>query len=404
MAETPRLTRRSMVAILGGTTAGLSGCVNRSQGGIEPARPQWATRWTGPDAGPARTSAVEVEGPTTFDNRSVLLKNARLPRFPIIEGAGGQYAAIQRRDGSHHLLGSHSGGNQWKKAKRVKYLGAIDERVVAGYGGEMESRPHRLVTLDPQSGSRRDIRRIGGRLSFSHILTGPDTLGYAINQTGGRLFRVETPIGETAWELNEVDGQRIDSVQASALSNDTVVLSIHADAGEDTFRPFVVAYDRESGEQQWLAEVSADQLTLGAEQVFCLSPARESGVKVVALGGADGETNWKTTVSVPAANNRCLVGTRLVLGKEQQVAGLNTDDGSVAWSVETTRNIHTIAGAANAVYVGTGEAIHCLSPAGRELSRSDFAPLMELSVSGGTLFVPQSSRVLAIRTGDTSTS
>lgn len=393
-----------MVAILGGTTLGVSGCIDRIQGGREPTWPKWATRWTGPDAGPARTSAVEIEGPTTFDNRSVLLKNARLHRFPIIEGAGGQYAAIQRRDGSHHLLASYSEGNRWKKAKRVTYLGAINETVVAGYGGEMESRPHRLVTLDPQSGSRRDIRRIGERLSFNHILTGPDTLGYAIDQIGGHQFRVETPIGETAWELNEVDGQRIDSVQASALLYDTVVLSIHANAGEDTFRPLVAAYDRESGEEQWLAEVSANQLTLGAEQAFCFGPAREGGVKVVALGGADGETNWKTTVSVPAAYNRCLVGDRLVLGKGQQVAGLNTDDGSVAWRFKTTPNAHTIAGAANAVYVGTDEAIHCLSPAGKELSRADVAPLMEISVSGGTLFVPQSSRVLAIRTGDTSRS
>jgi outer membrane protein assembly factor BamB len=399
-------TRRAVVAALGGATVGIAGCTDRipGTGPGEPARPAWATRWTGPDAGPARRSAIRAEGPTDLSSRTTLLKNARLTRFPLIEGAGGQYAAIQRRDRSRHLLASHAEGGRWEKQERVKYLAAIDETLVVGYGGEMQTRPHQLVTLDPSDGSQRDIRRIGDRLSFSNVLTGPETLAYTIDKTGGRTFRVEAPIGETAWEVDRMEGKVIESVQAAAMAQDTVVISVHADAGGDTFVPYVAAYDRESGSEKWVVEARADQLTLGAEQVFGFAFARDGGTKAIALAGTEGTTNWETTIPVPTAFHRCLTGERLVVGKGQSVVAVDTTDGSVAWEFESTPGTHTLAAASNAIYVGTDGAIHCLTPEGEETARTDFGPLSELSVSEGTLFVPRPSQLFALRDGATPTS
>lgn len=397
-------TRRALIAALGGAMGGIAGCSERLPNPGQPARPPEATRWTGPDAGPARTSAIHAEGPTTLERPNTLLKNARLHRFPLIEGANGQYAGIQRKDRSHHLLAAHGDGGRWEKAGNVRYLAAIDDTVVVGYNEEGGLRPHQLVTLNPGDGTQRSIRRIGDRLSFSNVLTGPNTLAYTIDQTGGRTFRVETPIGETAWELNQVKGKSIRRVEAAALQAETLVLSLHADAGGDKFIPYVAAYDRESGSEQWLVEARAEQLTLGPEQAFGFGAARDGGVKVVALAGTDGTTNWETTIPVPIAYHRCLTGDRLVVGKGESVVALNTSDGAEAWQFQPTPGTHTLAAASNAIYVGTKDALHCLSPEGEELSRSDFEPLSELSVSGGTLFVPRPSRLFAFQPTGTSTS
>lgn len=354
--------RRTLLSV--GTSIALSGCLGLLEGDTE-SRTDTSradctdptSNWPSFQGGTGNRGASGSPGPRAGSSRVVADLSSGSEFGPVLYNE-----TVLSSTGKTVTRTTPDGNREWQVTLDSK----VENSIAVDCDRVFVQTRRKTRGLDPESGEtvwQRSVSPSTGRASpipLDDTFVAPDR--------GGAATAFSATDGTNAWQT-VFERQ---SVNGLAATDDTVLVATGANG-----RGFVVALDRESGDEQWrttsVGEIYTDPV-VGPDNVYVLN----TDAKLHALDPGSGTVQWRRSIetddtglpflAVGEGDHLYFATAKLGSDSTGSILALARDDGTVSWETNVSRdNWISPVVTDETVYIGNAAGIHALDPSSGEI-------------------------------------
>jgi outer membrane protein assembly factor BamB len=358
--------RRTVLAGLASTVTSIAGCNDKST----PA----GTPNESPTDRPL-TPTTAPSPPTDGDRPSA---TPRSPRTLDIGGSWPQRGFDAGHSGSTEATGIPTNGTRYWNLRRVRSGPPVLADGLLFHVGKIGSDPSGTPTVtrtrEESAGTAHPVYgqpalfardASDGTIAWSLPIDSGGVRWPAVDDgrvfasTGNAVLAVDAESGTTAWREDLGDG----SVGPPTVAGDWVVVPLQGTVSGDEYvdEPAIVGCDAASGERRWSVQPPKRQSRIAVADgtVFTVTEDFDDTGVLLALSLADGNERWRVDVPGGFFTEPSIAGEAILVGADDRLRALETDDGSERWSREV-KNVNGVAANESLVVAG-GSILHAVS-------------------------------------------